>query len=41
MKPKKSGKPPKGKMIPDNKPENGYKKVAKGAVKARMEGKKK
>jgi hypothetical protein len=40
MKPKKSGKPSKGKMIPDSKPENTYKKVSKAAVKARTAGKK-
>lgn len=40
MKPKKAGKLPKGKMIPDSKPENGYKKAAKGAIKSRAMGKK-
>lgn len=40
MKPKKSGKPPKGKMIPESKPENSYKKVAKAGIKARSAGKK-
>lgn len=40
MKPKKSGKPAKGKVIPDSKPENSYKKVAKAGIKARMAGKK-
>lgn len=41
MKAKKTGKPPKGKMIPDEKPENSYKKVAKQSIKARQAGKKK
>jgi hypothetical protein len=41
MKPKKKSAPPKGKMIPDSKPENTYKKVVKGAVKARAAGKRK
>lgn len=40
MKPKKKSAPPKGKVIPDSKPENSYKKVAKAGVKARKAGKK-
>jgi len=35
MKPKKKSAPPKGKMIPDSKPENSYQKVAKKSEKAR------
>lgn len=37
---KKKPAPPKGKNIPNDKPENSYKKVAKAAVKARIAGKK-
>lgn len=40
MKEKKKSKLPKGKMIPDNKPMNDYKKVAKESVKARDAGRK-
>lgn len=40
MKPKKKAAPPKGNAIPDSKPENSYKKVAKASVKARRAGKK-
>ncbi len=40
-KPAKKSAPPKGKMIPDSKPENSYQKVAKASVKARAAGKKK
>ncbi len=39
MKPKKKPAPPKGKVVPDSKPENSYKKVAKNGVKARVLGK--
>lgn len=41
MKPKKKSAPPKGKIIPDSKPENSYKKAAKAGVKARAAGKRK
>ena len=40
MKPKKKAAPAKGKEIPNDKPENGYKKVAKKGIKARMADKK-
>ncbi len=40
MKPKKKSPPPKGKMIPDSKPENTYGKVAKVAKKSRIAAKK-
>lgn len=38
---KKVSPPPKGNCVPDSKPENAYKKNAKGAEKARAAGKKK
>lgn len=41
MKPKSKKAPPKGKVIPDNKPENDYKKVAKASKKARAADKRK
>lgn len=40
MKSKKKSSLPKGKMIPDNKPENSYQKGAKAAIKARRLDKK-
>lgn len=39
QRPKKRAAPPKGKIIPDNKPENGYKKRAKVAIKSRIAAK--
>lgn len=40
MKPKKKAAPKKGKNIPDSKPENSYKKVAKAGIVSRVAGKK-
>lgn len=39
MKPKKKSAPPKGNAIPDSKPENSYKKVAKAGEICRAAGK--
>jgi hypothetical protein len=41
MKQKSKKAPPKGKVIPDNKPENDYQKVAKASKKARKADKRK
>lgn len=40
MKPKKKARPPKGNAVPNNKPENSYKKVAKAGITSRIAGKK-